>query len=74
MSTTVLSAQESAALEAIDETAIARMLLELLAIPSVTGTAAESEMQHHLVGLLDRLGLDVDLWPASPGTRHVGSS
>lgn len=63
MSKTVLSTQESAALAAIDEAAMARLLLELLAIPSVTGTAAESEMQHNLAGLLDRLGLDVDLWP-----------
>ncbi|AJC60737.1 ArgE/DapE family deacylase [Streptomyces sp. 769] len=59
----VLSAEERAALEEIDETSLARMLMELLAIPSVTGSAAESEMQHRLAGQLDRLGLDVDLWP-----------
>ncbi|MEV7342842.1 ArgE/DapE family deacylase [Streptomyces sp. NPDC093544] len=57
-----LSAQEAAALAAIDEEAIARTLLELIAIPSVTGSPAESEAQHHLAGRLDRLGLDVDLW------------
>lgn len=57
-----LSAQEATALAAIDEGAIARTLLELIAIPSVTGTPAESEAQHHLAGLLGRLGLDVDLW------------
>ncbi|QTZ91787.1 ArgE/DapE family deacylase [Streptomyces auratus] len=68
--TAVLSAGERAALEEIDETAIARMLLELLAIPSVTGSAAESEMQHLLAGQLDRLGLDVDLWPVDlPAVR-----
>lgn len=57
-----LSPEESAALDAIDDAAIAQMLLDLLAIPSVTGTAAESEMQHRLARHLDRLGLDVDLW------------
>ncbi|MFI9763481.1 ArgE/DapE family deacylase [Streptomyces sp. NPDC051963] len=36
--------------------------MELIAIPSVTGSAAESEIQHHLAGRLERLGLDVDLW------------
>jgi len=57
-----LSSEESAALEAIDRNAVAQLLLDLLAIPSVTGTAAESEMQHHLARHLDRLGMDVDLW------------
>ncbi len=74
-----LTADEAAALAAIDEAAIGRLLLDLLAVPSVTGTAAESELQHHLAGHLDRLGLDVDLWsvdlpelrarPGFPGTE-----
>ncbi|MFH8680882.1 ArgE/DapE family deacylase [Streptomyces lydicus] len=68
--TAVLSAEERACLEAIDETAIAGLLRELIAIPSVTGSAAESEMQHRLAGQLDRLGLDVDLWPVDlPAVR-----
>ncbi|MEX2969076.1 ArgE/DapE family deacylase [Streptomyces sp. C184] len=77
--TAALSAEESAALAAIDEAAIARTLRELLAIPSVTGSAAESDMQHRLAAHLDRLGLDVDLWsldlpalrahPGFPGTE-----
>ncbi|WJY42468.1 ArgE/DapE family deacylase [Streptomyces sp. P9-2B-2] len=62
--TAALSPEESAALEAVDEDAIARMLLELLAIPSVTGSAAETAMQHRLAKQLDGLGLDVDLWQA----------
>ncbi|MFC9849340.1 ArgE/DapE family deacylase [Streptomyces sp. NPDC060223] len=62
VSSAELSAQEAAALAAIDEEAIARNLLELIAIPSVTGSPAESEAQHDLAGRLDRLGLDVDLW------------
>lgn len=72
--TAVLSAEERAALEAVDETAIAGLLRELIAIPSVTGSAAESEMQHRLAGQLDRLGLDVDLWPVDlPALRaHPG--
>lgn len=74
-----LSAEESAALAAVDEAAIAQMLLELLAIPSVTGSAAESDLQHRLARQVDQLGLDVDLWsmdlptlrahPAFPGTE-----
>ncbi|MFD5630969.1 ArgE/DapE family deacylase [Streptomyces sp. NPDC127072] len=57
-----LTAAEAAALAAVDEEAISRTLLELMAIPSVTGSPAESEAQHHLAGRLERLGLDVDLW------------
>ena len=57
-----LTPAESAALAAIDETAIAESLLALLAIPSVTGSAAESEAQHWLARRLERLDLDVDLW------------
>jgi acetylornithine deacetylase len=60
----MLSAAEAATLTAIDEAAgrVSRTLLDLIAIPSVTGTAAESEIQHHLARHLDRLGLEVDLW------------
>ncbi|MFJ5804415.1 ArgE/DapE family deacylase [Streptomyces decoyicus] len=72
--TTPLSAEESAALKAIDEEAIVDTLLDLLAIPSVTGSAAESEMQHRLARHLDRLGLEVDLWsmdlPALRASPH----
>lgn len=62
MTATVHSA-EAAALAAVDEAAIARTLLDLLAVPSVTGSAAESELQHVLARHLERLDLDVDLWP-----------
>jgi acetylornithine deacetylase len=74
-----ISAEEASALAAVDEHAIAALLLDLLAVPSVTGSAAESELQHRLAGHLDRLGLDIDLWsmdlpalradPAFPGTE-----
>ncbi|MCX2950309.1 ArgE/DapE family deacylase [Lentzea sp. NEAU-D7] len=53
---------EAAALAAVDEAAIGRLLLDLLAVPSVTGSAAESDLQHVLAGHLERLDLDVDLW------------
>lgn len=53
---------EASALTAVDEAAIARILQELLAVPSVTGSAAESELQHVLARHLERMDLDVDLW------------
>jgi len=53
---------EAAALAAVDEAAIGRLLLELLEVPSVTGSAAESDLQHVLAGHLERADLDVDLW------------
>lgn len=77
--TAILSDAEAAALSAVDGAAVARTLLELLAVPSVTGSAAESDLQHLLAGHLRRLDLDVDLWsmdlpelradPAFPGTE-----
>ncbi|PRX22156.1 ArgE/DapE family deacylase [Actinoplanes italicus] len=77
--TATFSSAEVSALAAIDEQAIARELMELLAVPSVTGSPAESELQHLLAARLERLGLDVDLWsmdlpalrahPGFPGTE-----
>ncbi|WP_307825135.1 ArgE/DapE family deacylase [Streptomyces sp. M2CJ-2] len=58
----MLTDEEAAALAAIDEAALGRTLMELIAAPSVTGSAAESELQHQLAGRLERLGLEVDLW------------
>lgn len=70
---------EASALAAVDEAAIARTLLEHLVVPSVTGSAAESELQHVLARDLEQMGLDVDLWsmnlpelrahPRFPGTE-----
>ncbi|MFJ3903961.1 ArgE/DapE family deacylase [Streptomyces sp. NPDC090025] len=57
-----VSAVEAAALAAVDEAEVARLLRELLVVPSVTGSAAESDLQHVLAGHLERRGLDVDLW------------
>ena len=39
------------------------MLRALVRIPSVSGSAAENEIQHHMAAELDALGLDIDLWP-----------
>ncbi|CCK28325.1 peptidase dimerization domain-containing protein [Streptomyces davaonensis JCM 4913] len=58
----MLSRDEGAALAAIDEADVARTLLELMAVPSVTGSAAESELQHLLARRLELLDLNVDLW------------
>ncbi|MEV0718292.1 ArgE/DapE family deacylase [Asanoa sp. NPDC050611] len=57
-----VSDMEAAALAAVDEAAIGRTLLDLLAVPSVTGTPAESDLQHVLARQLTAMDLDVDLW------------
>ncbi|MFF1275308.1 ArgE/DapE family deacylase [Streptomyces marokkonensis] len=59
----MLTDEEAAALAAVDEAALGRTLLELISVPSVTGSAAESQLQHQLAGRLEWLGMDVDLWP-----------
>jgi acetylornithine deacetylase len=40
-----------------------RTLTDLIRIPSVGGTAAESEIVHHVAALLRAEGVDCDLWP-----------
>lgn len=57
-----LTAPEVRALEAVDRDQVAGSLTELLAVPSVTGSDAESDVQHLLAKQLTALGLDVDLW------------
>lgn len=54
---------EARALDAVDREVIARDLMELVAVPSVTGSDAESEIQDVLGRKMSTLGLDVDLWP-----------
>ncbi|MCI4066055.1 ArgE/DapE family deacylase [Micromonospora sp. R77] len=49
-------------MEAIDDTEAVNLLAEAVRIPSITGTAAESEMQHWCARLLIEADLDVDLW------------
>jgi acetylornithine deacetylase len=74
-----LTRAEERALAAVDRSAVAAALTELLAVPSVGGTDAEADVQHLLAKRLTRLGLDVDLWamdlpaltadPAFPGAE-----
>lgn len=62
MSTADLSDTESRVLGCLDTGRGVGELLDLLAIPSITGSAAESEAQHWMGRHFDQLGLDVDLW------------
>lgn len=57
-----LSPVEQRVLDAIDASWALNRLVELIAIPSITGSAAESEAQHRLAGYFESLGLDTDLW------------
>jgi acetylornithine deacetylase len=50
------------ALAAVQPQRLVTLLQELLAVPSVTGSAAESEGQHAVAARLDAMGLDTDLW------------
>jgi acetylornithine deacetylase len=56
------SRAEERALAAIDRSAVASSLVELLAVPSISGSDAESDVQHLLSKEVRELGLDVDLW------------
>jgi acetylornithine deacetylase len=58
----VVNEAEIRALDALDEGAMAAHLLELLAVPSITGADAESALQHRLAVRLRELDLNVDLW------------
>jgi len=53
---------EARVLDAIDETALVQHLVDLIRVPSVTGTDAESELQHRHAAELAELGFDVDTW------------
>ena len=57
-----LSTAEERALAAIDREAVLTALVDLLAVPSVSGSDAECDVQHELAKQLDVLGLEVDLW------------
>jgi acetylornithine deacetylase len=72
-----LSDLELRALAFVDERELVRDLVDLISIPSVSGTDAECDVQHRLAKQVGELGLDVDLWqldldrltadPAFPG-------
>ncbi|HEY8300680.1 MAG TPA: ArgE/DapE family deacylase [Jatrophihabitans sp.] len=57
-----LSDAELRVLDAIDERAMVQELVELIRIPSVTGSDAESDLQHRQAGRLASLGFEVDAW------------
>lgn len=57
-----LSRAEERALAAVDRAAVVASLVELLAVPSVSGSDAESDVQHLLAKQVEELALDVDLW------------
>jgi acetylornithine deacetylase len=66
-------------LDAIDEQALVDDLVAMIRVPSVTGTDAESDLQHRHADRLAGLGFDVDTWqldldqlaahPDHPGTE-----
>jgi acetylornithine deacetylase len=78
-SATDLTDGQRTVLAAIDEQETVQHLVDLIRTPSVTGTDAESELQHALADELTELGLDVDVWrldldalasdPDYPGTE-----
>ena len=53
---------ELKALAFVDERELVRDLVELVAVPSVSGSDAESEVQHVLAKQLRGLDVEVDLW------------
>lgn len=74
-----LSRAEARVLDAIDEDALVADLIDSIRVPSVTGSDAESDLQHRHARRLSELGFDVDLWkldldalaahPDFPGTE-----
>jgi acetylornithine deacetylase len=57
-----LSPVERRVLDALDEEALVGDLVEMIRVPSVTGTDGESDLQHRHAGRLHALGYDVDTW------------
>lgn len=58
----MLRASEGRVLDAVDDAEAVNLLAEAVRIPSVTGTGAESELQHWCARLLAEADVDVDLW------------
>ncbi|MFI6530865.1 ArgE/DapE family deacylase [Nonomuraea sp. NPDC050547] len=53
---------EARVLDAIDDADTVNLLAEAVRIPSVTGTDAESDLQHRFARLLTEADMDVDVW------------
>ncbi len=74
-----LTGTETRVLDAIDEHALVEHLVEMIRVPSITGSDAESDLQHAYAARLAMLGFDVDTWkldldglaehPDHPGTE-----
>ncbi|GAA3688802.1 ArgE/DapE family deacylase [Nonomuraea antimicrobica] len=70
---------EARVLDAIDPAETVNLLAETVRVPSVTGTDAESDLQHRFARLLTEAGMEVDVWkldlhdlgarPGFPGTE-----
>jgi acetylornithine deacetylase len=77
--TSETTAAERRVLDALDEAELVETLVELVHVPSVTGTDAETELQHTIARWFEEAGLEVDLWaldldelradPDFPGTE-----
>ena len=48
--------------DAVDEAELVATLVELVRVPSVTGTDAESDLQHTVARWCEEAGLEVDTW------------
>jgi hypothetical protein len=57
------SSAEARVLAAIDEQALIETVVDLVRVPSVSGTDAESQLQHIMADALTQADCDVDLWP-----------
>ena len=60
--TAALTDVERRVLDAIDEDILVTSLVDLIRVPSTTGTDTESELQNSQAIALDQLGLAVDSW------------
>ena len=60
--TAALTDVERRVLDAIDEDILVNSLVDLIRVPSTTGTDTESELQNSQAIALDQLGLAVDSW------------
>ncbi len=60
--TAAREAAETAALAALDEDEIVHTLVDLVRVPSLTGSDAESELQHLHASLVEAAGMEVDAW------------
>jgi len=60
---TDLDRHEQRALDAVDPDRAVALLVDLMALPSISGSDAEIDIQHLLAKRMAELGIQVDLWP-----------